>query len=66
FCVQGAISPLLANIFLHYILDLWAHQWPRRHARGRIVTGRYADDFIVGFESKTDAQEMLLARPASA
>ncbi|WP_049807961.1 group II intron reverse transcriptase/maturase, partial [Bradyrhizobium japonicum] len=59
---QGAgISPLLANIFLHYILDLWAHQWRRRHARGRVVTVRYADDFVMGFESKADAQEMLLA-----
>nr|WP_246789733.1 reverse transcriptase domain-containing protein [Bradyrhizobium sp. CCBAU 51765] len=57
---QGAsISPLLANIFLHYILDLWVHQWRRRHARGRVVTARCADDFVVGFESKADAQEML-------
>ncbi|XWR14859.1 reverse transcriptase domain-containing protein (plasmid) [Sinorhizobium meliloti] len=45
---QGAgISPLLANIFLHYILDLWVHQWRRRHARGRIVIVRYADDFVI-------------------
>ncbi|WP_314963577.1 reverse transcriptase domain-containing protein [Bradyrhizobium cosmicum] len=67
--LQGAgISPLLANIFLHYILDLWIHQWRRRRARGRVVAVRYADDFVVGFESKADAQEMLLAlkaRPAS-
>lgn len=62
---QGAgISPLLANIFLHYVLDLWAHQWRRRHARGRIVIVRYADDFVMGFENKTDAQEMLLALKA--
>ncbi|MGY4353134.1 group II intron reverse transcriptase/maturase [Bradyrhizobium sp. GM7.3] len=62
---QGAgISPLLANIFLHYILDLWVHQWRRRHARGRVVTVRYADDFVMGFESKADAQEMLLALKA--
>ncbi|WP_245283395.1 group II intron reverse transcriptase/maturase [Bradyrhizobium sp. WSM2793] len=59
---QGAgTSPLLANIFLHYILDLWVNQWRRRHARGRIVIVRYADDFVMGFESKADAQEMLLA-----
>lgn len=59
---QGAgISPLLANIFLHYILDLWVHQWRRRYARGRIVIVRYADDFVMGFENKDDAQEMLLA-----
>lgn len=44
---QGAgISPLLANIFLHYILDLWVHQWRRRHARGRVATVRYADDCV--------------------
>ena len=59
---QGAgISPLLANIFLHYILDLWAHQWRRRHARGRVVIVRYADDFVMGFEKRADAEEMLLA-----
>lgn len=59
---QGAgISPLLANIFLHYILDLWAHQWRRRHAHGRVVIVRYADDFVIGFEKKADAEEMLLA-----
>ncbi len=59
---QGAgISPLLANIFLHYILDLWVHQWRRRYARGRIVIVRYADDFVMDFENKDDAQELLLA-----
>jgi group II intron reverse transcriptase/maturase len=62
---QGAgISPLLANIFLHYILDLWAHQWRRRHARGCVVIVRYADDFVMGFEKKADAEEMLLALKA--
>lgn len=62
---QGAgISPLLANIFLHYILDLWVHQWRRRHARGRIVIVRYADDVVMGFEKKADADEMLLALKA--
>lgn len=59
---QGAgISPLLANIFLHYILDLWVHQWRRRHARGRVVMVRYADDFVMGFEREDDAREMLSA-----
>lgn len=57
---QGAgISPLLANIFLHYVLDLWVHQWRRRHARGRVVIVRYADDFVMGFEDETDARKML-------
>jgi len=58
---QGAgISPLLANIFLHYALDLWVHQWWRRQARGRVTIVRYADDFIMGFESAADARRMLV------
>jgi RNA-directed DNA polymerase len=57
---QGAgISPLLANIFLHYVLDLWVHQWRRRHAHGRLSIVRYADDFVMGFEKSADAQQML-------
>jgi len=57
---QGAgISPLLANIFLHYILDLWVHQWRGRHARGRVSIVRYADDFVMGFENAADARRML-------
>ena len=57
---QGAgISPLLANIFLHYVLDLWVHQWRRRHARGRVIIVRYADDFVMGFESAGDARRMM-------
>lgn len=59
---QGAgISPLLANIFLHYVLDLWAHQWRQRNARGRVVIVRYADDFVMGFEHEEDARGMLEA-----
>src|SRR3546814_3220223 len=57
---QGAgISPLLANIFLHYVLDLWVHQWRRRHARGLVSIVRYADDFVMGFEKEADARQML-------
>lgn len=56
---QGAgISPLLANIFLHYALDLWVRQWQRRHATGRMRLVRYADDFLVTFERRTDAQRL--------
>jgi RNA-directed DNA polymerase len=59
---QGAgISPLLANVFLHYVLDLWVQQWRRRKARGRVVIVRYADDFVMGFERVDDAQEMMAA-----
>src|SRR5262249_5322233 len=60
FCniVEGVISPLLANVFLHYVLDLWVHQWRRRHARGRVVIVRYADDFVMGFQYASDARAM--------
>ncbi len=54
---QGATaSPLLANVYLHYVFDLWAERWRRREARGDMVIVRYADDFIVGFENKADAE----------
>jgi len=57
---QGAvISPLLANIYLHYGLDLWAERWRRREARGDMIIVRYADDFIVGFEHEADARRFL-------
>src|SRR3954453_2514692 len=58
---QGAgISPLLATLFLHYVLDLWVHQWRRRYARGRVSIVRYADDFVIGFESAGDARRMMV------
>jgi group II intron reverse transcriptase/maturase len=54
---QGAsVSPLLANVYLHYVLDLWADWWRRRHAHGDVIIVRWADDFIVGFEHEQDAQ----------
>jgi len=57
---QGAvISPLLANIYLHYAFDLWAQQWRRRHAHGNVIIVRYADDTVVGFEHETDAKRFL-------
>lgn len=52
----GSISPLLANIYLHYAFDLWADQWRKRHARGDVIIVRYADDFVVGFQYQADAQ----------
>jgi group II intron reverse transcriptase/maturase len=53
---QGApISPLLANIYLHYAIDLWVQQWRKRHARGEVIVVRYADDFVVGFQFEDDA-----------
>jgi RNA-directed DNA polymerase len=57
---QGAvISPLLANIYLHFVFDLWADQWRKRHARGNVIIVRYADDIVVGFEHEVDARRFL-------
>jgi RNA-directed DNA polymerase len=57
---QGSvISPLLANIYLHYCLDLWAERWRRREAQGDMVIVRYADDLVVGFEYEDDARRFL-------
>ena len=55
----GSISPLLANIYLHYAFDLWADQWRRRHARGDVIIVRYADDIVVGFEDRATAEQFL-------
>jgi group II intron reverse transcriptase/maturase len=57
---QGAvISPLYANVFLHYVLDLWIQQWRGRHARGEVTIVRYADDFVIGFREESDARRCL-------
>jgi hypothetical protein len=54
---QGSvISPLLANVYLHYVFDLWAERWRHREAKGRVIIVRYADDLIVGFEHESDAR----------
>lgn len=53
------ISPLLANIYLHYVFDLRAHRWRGRHARGDVMIVRYADDSVFGFESKSDVDRFL-------
>ena len=59
---QGAvISPLLANVFLHYVLDLWVEAWRKRHARGEVIVVRYADDFVIGFREEADARRCLAA-----
>jgi group II intron reverse transcriptase/maturase len=56
---QGAIiSPLLANVFLHYVFDLWAGQWRSQHARGEVYIVRYADDLVIGFQREQDALAM--------
>jgi len=59
---QGAvISPLLANIYLHYVFDLWVDRWRKRHASGDIIVVRYADDIVMGFERQQDADRCLAA-----
>src|SRR5271166_5334446 len=57
---QGAvISPLLANIYLHHVYDQWVHQWRQRCATGDVIVVRYADDSIVGFEHRHEAEQFL-------
>jgi RNA-directed DNA polymerase len=57
---QGSvISPILSNIYLHYVYDLWVQQWRRRHARGAMIVIRYADDAVVGFQYADDAKRFL-------
>ena len=54
---QGAtVSPFLANVYLHYVLDLWVEAWRKRHARGEVYIVRYADDFVMGFQYQEDAE----------
>ena len=57
---QGSvISPVLANLYLHYVLDLWAKAWRRKRARGEMIMVRYADDGVLGFERREDAERFL-------
>ena len=57
---QGAVaSPLLSNVYLHYVLDLWANRWRKRHAFGDVIIVRYADDFVMGFQHKHEAERFL-------
>src|SRR6202165_3352374 len=57
---QGSVaSPLLANIYLHYVFDLWVEAWRKKVAKGDVIVVRYADDLVVGFESRTDAERFL-------
>jgi RNA-directed DNA polymerase len=55
----GSISPLLANVYLHYAFDLWVQQWRKKQARGDVVVVRFADDFVVGFEHREEAERFL-------
>lgn len=58
--LQGApVSPLLSNVYLHYVFDLWVQRWRRRQARGDMVVIRYADDTVLGFEHRFEAEQFL-------
>jgi RNA-directed DNA polymerase len=58
---QGAVvSPALANVYLHYVFDLWAHRWRQNHARGAVIFVRYADDVVAGFEHEGEARRFLV------
>ena len=54
----GSISPVLANIYLHYVMDLWVHHWREHEAIGDVIVIRYADDAVLGFEWKSDAEKL--------
>jgi hypothetical protein len=59
---QGSgISPILANVFLHYAVDLWVHHWRRHHAAGQIIVCRYADDLAIGCQQEADGKQLLAA-----
>jgi len=59
---QGAvISPLFANVFLHYVVDLWINDWRKRQAQGEVIIVRYADDLVIGFREESDARKCLAA-----
>jgi group II intron reverse transcriptase/maturase len=55
----GSASPLLANVYLHYVFDLWVQRWQQRSAHGDVIVVRFADDIIVGFQERSDAERFL-------
>jgi Reverse transcriptase (RNA-dependent DNA polymerase) len=59
FCVRGVVSPVLANLYLHYVLDLWVQAWRRKVAHGDVIVVRYADDAVLGFQYREDAEKFL-------
>jgi hypothetical protein len=57
----GSISPLLANIYLHHVFDLWVQRWRTKAAHGDVIVVRFADDFVVGFQHRHEAEQFLVA-----
>jgi group II intron reverse transcriptase/maturase len=56
----GSISPLLANVYLHYVFDTWVRRWRKTRAEGEVIVVRFADDFVVGFEHRVEAEQFLV------
>jgi RNA-directed DNA polymerase len=57
---QGAVaSPLLANVYLHHVFDLWVEAWRKKMAKGDVLVVRYADDLVLGFQYRTEAERFL-------
>jgi RNA-directed DNA polymerase len=57
---QGAvISPILAKLYLHYVVDLWVNQWRKKEATGEVIIVRYADDAVLGFQHENEAKRFL-------
>jgi hypothetical protein len=61
YAARAVVSPLLANVYLHYVFDLWVEVWRKKVARGDVIVVRYADDLVVGFEHRTEAEQFLEA-----
>jgi Reverse transcriptase (RNA-dependent DNA polymerase) len=57
--VGGVVSPLLANVYLHYVFDLWVEAWRKKAAVGDVIVVRYADNVVLGFQYRTDAERFL-------
>jgi group II intron reverse transcriptase/maturase len=55
----GSVSPLLANLYLHYVFDLWVHRWRQTQAQGDVIVVRFADDFVLGFQYRHEAERFL-------
>lgn len=57
--VGGVISSLLANVYLHYVFELWVQQWRQRNSKGDVIVVLYADDFVLGFQHRHEAEQFL-------
>ena len=56
----GSVSPMLANVYLHYVFDLWVHKWRKTQAKGEVLVVRYADDLVMGFQYREEAEKFMM------